>query len=183
MYGLVNKAVEDLVCSKFGDEAWSQIVEKAGIETDSFVSMESYPDEVSYKLVMAASEVLRLEPAAVLEAFGEYWTMYTVSEGYGELMAMFGSNLKEFLGNLDRLHGHVQMGFPNLKPPSFKVEDVAGEPALLLHYHSEREGLAPMVLGLVKGLAQRFSEAIDIVQVAYRGPGSHDIFRIQFKPA
>jgi two-component system chemotaxis sensor kinase CheA len=34
------------------------------------------PDEVTYKLVGAASEVLGIPPNQVLEAFGEYWIIY-----------------------------------------------------------------------------------------------------------
>ena len=182
MYGLVNKAVEGLVCSEFGDQTWNEILEHAGVDVDSFVSMEAYPDTITYKLIGAASEVLKTDAGALLQSFGEYWTLYTVNEGYGELMALFGSNLKEFLCNLDKLHGHVAMGFPKLRPPSFRVEEQDGGRSLLLHYHSERDGLAPMVIGLVKGLAKRFSENVEIVQVATRGAGSHDVFRITYNP-
>ena len=181
MYGLVNKAVEGLVCSKFGEDTWNQILEKAQIDADSFVSMEAYPDAVTYKLIGAACEVLKLDAATVLQTFGEYWTLYTVNEGYGELMEMFGNNLKEFLHNLDRLHGHVAMGFSELRPPSFRVEELPNEKALLLHYHSQREGLGPMVIGLVRGLAKRFGEEVEITHVRQQAPGQHDIFRIEFK--
>ena len=32
MYGLVNRAVEDLVCTNFGEETWEKIKEKAGVD-------------------------------------------------------------------------------------------------------------------------------------------------------
>ncbi|HIC45101.1 MAG TPA: heme NO-binding protein, partial [Sulfurimonas sp.] len=31
MYGLVNKAIEDLICEKFGEEKWEEILEDADI--------------------------------------------------------------------------------------------------------------------------------------------------------
>ena len=65
MYGLVNKAVEDLVCSKFGEETWNKILEEAGVDVDSFVSMEAYPDAVTYKLIHAASTVLETDAATL----------------------------------------------------------------------------------------------------------------------
>lgn len=34
MYGMVNKAVEGLVCQQFGEEAWEAIKERAGVEVD-----------------------------------------------------------------------------------------------------------------------------------------------------
>ena len=150
MYGLVNKAVVDLVCSKFGQEAWNKIKQKAEVDIDVFVSMDAYPDEVTYRLVGAASEVLKIPPEQVLEAFGEWWVLYTASEGYGPLLNASGSTLREFLMNLDALHARVALTMPALKPPRFRLVDV--DPTTMrLEYYSTRQGLAPMVVGLLKG--------------------------------
>ena len=180
MYGLVNQAVEDFVRQGYGDGAWKRIQDNAGVNLEMFVSMDSYPDDVTYKLVGAATEVLKLDAAEILEAFGEHWVLYTAQEGYGQMLSMFGTNLEEFLLNLDNLHSHVGLTFPALRPPSFQVERLAGERGLLLHYRSERAGLAPMVTGLLKGLGRRFSQEIKVCQVSHRGPDDHDAFRIDY---
>jgi hypothetical protein len=180
MYGLVNKAIEDMVCNRFGVESWKQISERADTGIEMFVSMESYPDEITYKLVQATAEELKQPQEQVLEWLGEHWTLYTATEGYGEMLDLFGSNLKEFLLNLNNLHSRVGLIFPDLRPPFFKTEEVPGEKTLLLHYHSERKGLAPMVVGLLKGLARRFKEDVAIMQIANRSDTQHDIFRIEF---
>jgi len=178
MYGLVNQAVEDFVRRGFGDAAWQRIREGAGLSHEMFVSMDGYPDEVTYKLVGAASEVLNLDAAQILESFGEHWVLYTAQEGYGEMLSMFGASLEEFLGNLDNMHSHVGLTFPDLRPPSFQLERVDGGRGLLLHYRSERMGLAPMVIGLLKGLGRRFDENVVVRQTAHRGLDDHDVFRI-----
>jgi len=180
MYGLVNQALEDFVRRGFGDAAWQQIRDNADISLEMFVSMDSYPDEMTFKLVVAATEVLNLDAARILEAFGEHWVLYTAQEGYGQMLSMFGSNLEEFLLNLDNLHSHVGLTFPSLRPPSFQVERIEGGNGLLLHYRSERTGLAPMVIGLLKGLGRRFSQDIEIRQTAHRGLDDHDVFRIDY---
>jgi len=180
MYGLVNQALEDFVRRGFGDTAWQQIRETADISLEMFVSMDSYPDEMTFKLVVAATEVLNLDAARILEAFGEHWVLYTAQEGYGQMLSMFGSNLEEFLLNLDNLHSHVGLTFPALRPPSFQVERIDDGHGLLLHYRSERTGLAPMVVGLLKGLGRRFSQDIEIRQTAHRGLDDHDVFRIDY---
>lgn len=180
MYGLVNQALEDHVRRGYGEGCWKKIANRAGIDVDMFVSMDSYPDELTYRLVDAAGEVLGLQPRQVLEAFGEHWVLYTAQEGYGELLSMFGSDLRQFLGHLDNLHSHVAMAFPDLRPPSFRVEPVEGRDAVLLHYRSGRAGLAPMVLGLLRGLGKRFSQAIDVRHMEHRGEDGHEVFRIDF---
>jgi hypothetical protein len=183
MYGLVNQALEDFVRRGYGDAAWNRIRASAGLNLDMFVSMDSYPDDITYKLVGAATEVLELDAAQILEAFGEHWVLYTAEAGYGEMLAMFGSDLRSFLFNLDNLHSHVAMSFSHLRPPSFQVEPVDGADSVLLHYRSERPGLAPMVIGLLKGLGKRFSQDIRIRQTARRGPDDHDVFRIDYGAA
>ncbi|NEQ33480.1 MAG: heme NO-binding protein [Leptolyngbya sp. SIO4C5] len=180
MYGLVNKAIADMVQSQFGEEIWQEICQRAAIEQEAFLSLEGYPDDITHRLVKAGSEVLGLSPAEIMQAFGEFWVQYTAKEGYGELMDMSGDDLPEFLENLDNLHARVGVTFPQLKPPSFESHE-HDENEITLEYRSEREGLAPMVVGLVKGLGHRFETEVDIEQTQHRGDSSdHDEFLIKY---
>jgi hypothetical protein len=181
MYGLVNKAVEDLVKTNFGEDTWLKIKEEAQVKQASFVGMESYPDGITYSLVGAASKVLGASAGQILEAFGEYWVLYTAKEGYGDMLDMAGDNLRDFLHNLDALHVRVGTLMPQLQPPAFDCEDL-DEHSLRLHYHTERAGLAPMVLGLVKGLGKRFNTECTVVQEASKADGAdHDVFLVTWQ--
>ena len=184
MYGFVNKALQGLVCSRFGEDTWEAIKRNAGVDIDIFVGMEAYPDDITYKLVGSASTVLGLSAEEVLKAFGEYWVSYTGKEGYGEILTLSGDTLPAFLQNLDSLHTRVGLMFPRLKPPSFWCTDIH-EDSLRLHYRpglDSREGLGPFVLGAVIGLAMRFKTEIEISQTAHRSQGAdHDEFSITFK--
>ncbi len=182
MYGLVNKAIEEMVCTYYGESTWETIKQEATLtDIDYFVSMESYPDDVTHRLVRAACKVLNLSSEEILQAFGEYWVTYTAEEGYGEMLAMAGDNLPEFLRNLDNLHMRVGLNFPELKPPSFQANAV-DQNALQLDYHSDRQGLAPMVIGLLKGLGRRFKTEVDVSQTGDRNTGAdHDTFLIKYK--
>ena len=161
MYGLVNRAVQELVVSQFGKDKWDAIKKKAATGVQTFVSMQNYPDETTYKLVAAASEVLEVPPEKVLEAFGEYWITYTAANGYGDMFQMFGSSMAEFLSNLDNLHVRVGMTFPKLRPPSVRCTEVNAE-GMRVHYYSERVGLAPLMVGLLRGLGKRFGTEVDV---------------------
>ncbi|WP_414551775.1 heme NO-binding domain-containing protein [Anabaena sp. CCY 0017] len=182
MYGLVNKGIQNMVCSRFGEEIWRKIKQKAEVETDFFLSMEGYPDDITHRLIKAASVVLDLSPSEIMAAFGEFWVEYASQEGYGEMMDMTGDTLPEFLENLDNLHTRIGISFPKLQPPSFECTDVE-EDSLSLHYHSHREGLAPMVFGLVKGLGNRFDIEVEITQTHSKNDGAeHDEFLVKHKP-
>jgi hypothetical protein len=179
MYGMVNKAIQDLVTSNFGEDKWLSIKEKVGFEDDFFISMQSYPDELTYDLVGAASEVLELEPAAILEAFGEYWILYTAEEGYGEMLALSGSTLSEFLGNLNLLHERITNIMPQLKPPKFSSKEISKN-NIELTYESDREGLTSMVVGLLRGLGKRFGKNCQINQTEFRADSGKDVFNISW---
>ncbi len=182
MYGLVNRAIEQMVVSLAGEDAWQRVCERAGTGHDGFVAMCPYHDDVTYGLVGAVSEEMAMPPHEVLQAFGEYWILYTADEGYGELMQAGGRNLREFLANLNDMHGRVETVFPEMRLPQFRVEDEA-EGTYLLHYTSSRQGLAPMVLGLVHGLARRFGQTVQVRQLASRGgEAPADVFRIVEQP-
>jgi hypothetical protein len=71
MYGIVNKAIEDLIVSNFGEDKWLEIKERSGVDIDFFISNEPYDDEITFKLAIAAGEVMNLSVGQVLEAFGE----------------------------------------------------------------------------------------------------------------
>lgn len=161
MYGLVNVAIQELVTNKFGEDKWNLIKKKAGVESVVFSRMEQYSDQISYRLVGAASEVLELPPDEIMKAFGEFWVLFTGKSGYGHLFGMAGNSLKDFLYNLDNLHTRVGQNFVHLQPPSFQFDDL-GDGKLMMHYYSDRAGFCPMLFGLVRGLGAMFKTEVSI---------------------
>jgi len=47
MYGIVNQAVQELICVQFGREKWEKILEKSGLDFDEFIGMEQYSDNIT----------------------------------------------------------------------------------------------------------------------------------------
>ena len=44
MYGVINKSLRDMVTEGHGESVWGQVMVKAGVPSDSFLSMRSYDD-------------------------------------------------------------------------------------------------------------------------------------------
>ena len=172
MYGLVNRGVQQLVENKFGAEAWLAICADAGVPATPFVSMQAYDDAITYRLVGAVCRYTGLPPEQVLELYGEFWVQYTGTQGYGALMAAAGKTLPEFLANLDAMHSRMSATFQDFQPPSFQVEE-EGPGRLRLHYWTHREGLLPMVVGLIRGLAVRLGTTVE-VSIDRRREDGHD---------
>lgn len=183
MYGLVNQGVQDLVVQLGGEELWATIKQRAGVDFEAFVQMDVYSDDITERLVMAASETLGLTPAEVLRAFGKHWILYTGRKGYGAVFETMGRTLPEFLGNLDAMHARLSLSMPHLEPPSFVCEQ--SEPnQIRLEYWSERTGLSAMVVGLVEGLGALFGLDVHVKQTLSKDEGAdHDEFIIETEPA
>lgn len=180
MYGIVNKAIQDLVIANFGEEKWDAILEKSGIEEDFFISSEAYDDDITFKLAQAVSQEMEMSLKDVLVAFGEWWVVKTTKEKYGGLMQSGGSSLREFLINLPLFHNRVMLIYPKLTPPEFKVSEIS-ENSLNLHYFSKREGLQEFVRGLIQGLGIMFDTPTTIELLQTRNSGdSHEIFKVSW---
>lgn len=164
MYGMVNEAVKGLVLSAFGKDAWEKIHTQAN-SPESFVSLDSYDDAVTYNLVGAASEVLQLDAGTILVEFGKYWVAEVATVHYAELMSQTGDGIVPFLDNLDAMHQRMKSMFPNYQPPSFRVLPLEEEGLFQVDYYSKREGLLPFVEGLFQGLAIHFKETLEIEHV------------------
>ena len=163
MYGMVNQAVQELIVEKFGAEDWKAICESAGIPDEGFEGMLSYPDDVTYKLVGVISQKYDMPAEDVLKIFGDHFVDFAGNTEFGSLLRFAGQNLIERLNSLDEMHSRIKLSLPHLRPPSFEFEE--GEDGVhKLHYGSEREGLEPMVIGLVKGLARHTGEEVEIAQ-------------------
>lgn len=183
MLGVINKGLEELIRRRYGNATWSRITRRAGVEVTTFTHHQSYPDALTYGLVEAASAELGVASRQLLHDFGVHWVAYTSRESYGELMALSGDTLPEFLANLDRLHALAAASMPDMHPPSFSVSEVT-ECSLRLRYQSERPGLSPMIEGIVAGLGPRFGLRVTCAQVKSRAAGGdHDEFLVTFSPA
>ncbi|XP_045151732.1 guanylate cyclase soluble subunit beta-1 [Echinops telfairi] len=87
--------------------------------------------------------------------FGKMFFVFCQESGYDTILRVLGSNVREFLQNLDALHDHLATIYPGMRAPSFRCTDAEKGKGLILHYYSEREGLQDIVIGIIKTVAQQ----------------------------
>ncbi len=180
MYGLVNRAIEQMISEAHGEARWEEIKEAAEVDSEVFVANQGYDDAVTYRLVGAACKVLALPAGQVLEAFGRYWVVRTAKEGYGALLSSVGRDVGEFLESLPRLHERVALIYPHLQPPHFTCERASPQ-AVVMHYRSGRPGLAAFVRGLLLGIGELFHTEVEVVQLESKDAGAdHDVFQVSW---
>jgi hypothetical protein len=192
MFGWINDCTECLVVSKFGEEAWHQIKDKADCKVDDggFLRYKYYADADTVQLVVAASEILGLTVDEVLFAFGDYFVDYVKDNGYANVLECLGSNLRDWLSNLNSLHDHLQASYPKgFVAPVFWSEDDELSPdgadstAILVHYYSKRGSLlVPLVVGLLKKVARVYFDIeinLDQLQLQDEATGTdHTSWRV-----
>jgi hypothetical protein len=183
MYGLVNRAVQELVTKNHGEDVWLRIRKQANVDAPSFLRLTQYPDEVTYALVGAASAELGVPASDLLREFGRSWIGFAMREGYQEMFRVSGKDLRSFLANLDNLHARLSMTFVGMDAPSFVVKD-QGPDEMQVHYYSSRPGLAPFVQGLLEGLGPVFRCEVQATIESTRADGhDHDTFHVRCTPA
>jgi len=181
MYGIINQSIQELIIKEFGEETWLRILNKSGVEVSEFKNHEVYDDSYTYKLAGATAEVLDTNLENVLKLFGEFWIIEISQKKYPSLIASGGMNLRDFMLNLPNFHNRVYLTYPKLIAPEFKVYEDENQKDILVEYHSKREGLAPMMEGMLYGILKCFNETnkkiIHEYSKSINGP-DHDLFRI-----
>jgi len=184
MYGMINNALGEFITNSFGGLVWEQIATKAGCPS-TYVSVDSYDDELTFRLVKAAHEILNIDIPTVLVLLGEHWITHVAKNGYDRILKATGKTFPEFLQGINTLHTNLKVSFKDMIPPSFWCTDVSKN-SLVFHYKSGngRIGLAPLVVGMIKGLSGYLNVQIlkmDQLQFCGIDDADHDSFAIEWK--
>ncbi len=181
MYGIINQSIQELVIKNFGEETWLKIISRSNLAIAEFENHELYDDEITYKLAQTIADVLETTLEAVLKLFGEFWILDISMKKYPSMMAAGGNNLKEFMLNLPTFHNRVFMTYPKLIAPEFKVH--LDQDDLLVEYHSQRNGLSPLMEGMLVGIVKMFNEAhvtVELEKSKNIDKLNFDLFRIKW---
>ena len=179
MKGVINKGIQELVETQFGEETWESIRREANCDEPAFSPALDYPDQLTLDLVTAASRQLNLSAEDVMIEFGKYWAPNTGKECYPALFAMAGSNVKQFLQNVDRVHRQVTASIVGARPPVLATE-VLPDGRLAIHYRSERK-LCPVVHGLILGVGVHFDQELSVVEKHCSRNGDEEcVFEVTF---
>lgn len=180
MYGMIHRAVRQMVLDGQGEATWAEIERAAGLGPAEMISAEVYDDEVTLKLIGATSEILAEPVDDLLLAFGRYWISFAERGSFGRILDFTGTDLISFIGNLDNMHKGVQAVMPDARMPTFKLLD-ATPGRLIVSYASTRTGLERFVEGLLLGLLDRFGHTGSVSAKPANGHGRQ--FLLTYAPA
>jgi hypothetical protein len=171
MYGIIHNAVKSTVLLNADEGVWKSIVEAAGLTDQHFLSPANYSDETTFRLIDTVADALDVARDDVLRLAGQHWCDFAMNAGYGSLFSMAGSDLGQFLANLDRMHHSLNVALPEAIMPSFDLirSDADGFEII---YRSQRGGLECFVEGIFDALFKHYDEAINM-EWEMRGGHAH----------
>ncbi len=161
MHGTIFVELRKYVETKLGSEAWTKLIEGAGLQERSYSAFEHYPDEDAGRLVATASRVTGLEAGAILEDFGQFIAP-DLLEMYWGLVAPDWKTLDVIEHTESAIHDVVRLEKPGASPPRLRVTR-AGPDEALITYDSERR-MCQVAVGIAKGLAKHFQEVVNVEQ-------------------
>jgi hypothetical protein len=160
MYGVIFDFLRSYVIERHGGrDTWDALLKEAGIGYKVSFPVAQYPDEEIVNLATTASRMLGKPLTTVLEDFGSFVGPSLVT--YYEMFVRPEWRTYEVLENASyKIHDAIHRHNPKRNPPELRAMR-QGEHGMLVTYQSERR-LCFVAKGIIRGLAQKFGENIDI---------------------
>lgn len=180
MYGMIHLGIRQMVVETLGPDLWAELEREIGIGPEELISLNVYDDAMTSRILTAAAGKTGQTLPEYLQHYGRYWIRFAERGSYGAIMTFIGSDIANFVSNLDRMHQAVLAAMPEARVPSFRVIE-HGPGMLRIGYISEREGLEPFVVGLLEGMLERFELRGEVGQVPSLSNASE--FLVTYEPA
>jgi hypothetical protein len=155
MHGLINRSIQSFVETTYGRPIWEKIAYAGGLDVSEFEAMLRYDDEVTLKLLDAASEVLERARGDLMEDIGTYLVSHPNTEAVRRLLRFGGVNFVDFLHSLDDLPDRVRLAVSELSFPKLELR-AHGEDSFSLLCAAEIEGFGNLMMGVLRVMADDY---------------------------
>jgi hypothetical protein len=168
MHGLINRSVQCFLRDAYGSETWSEISRAAGLGFDNFEALLGYEDDLTDRVLAAASDRLAKPVEVLMEDLGTYVIATPGFDHLRRLLRFGGASFVDFLHSLDDLEDRVRLAVPELSLPRLAVQDFDAD-RLTLCCRFERPGWGHVVVGVLRAMADDYGA---LVVIDHRGDGA-----------
>jgi hypothetical protein len=162
MHGIIFGELKKLIDTTLGGDSWRELLKESGLGAKVYMPVTEYPDEEAVVLVDAIARRTGKPVRTVLEELGEFIAP--------DLLALYRHMVKpewrtlELLQNTeDTIHRVVRLRNPGARPPELRTNREGDE--VLITYSSTRR-MCGIAVGMVRGLALHYAEAIEIKELS-----------------
>jgi hypothetical protein len=162
MHGSLLHGFKEFVRRRYGEAAWSSVVEAAGAG-GWYHSTQTYPDEELVALVNATAVREKQPVASVLEDFGA--ALVPVLMSLYKAFAEPQWRTLELLANSESvIHRTVRLRDPDAHPPQLKPRWISDR-EVQIEYRSARR-LCAVAVGICRGVADYYGDTVSVQQTA-----------------
>jgi len=182
MYGLIFENFSGYIKVKYGEDAWDNVRRLANIDSPTFSIHQVYPEQLLGKLAKKTFTTLGCNADEFFEGMGFYFIEFAAQYGYGDVLALLGRELRDFLNGLDNLHEYLKFSYPRIRAPSYFVDNETPQ-GLMLHYRSKRRGFTTYTIGQLKAVADTYYKidmAIEVKESEIKFDTVHVSFQMTF---
>jgi hypothetical protein len=157
MHGIIFAELQKYAETKQGRGTWNQLLTTAGLENKVYLPIREYPDTEVVRLVEAASSMLGLPVAEVLEDFGVF-IVPALMKMFGHLLLPEWKTIDVIDNTEGTVHSVVRAKNPGAKPPELQTDRRSWDEVVLI-YTSPRK-MCALAIGIGKGLGNYFHENV-----------------------
>jgi len=182
MYGLIFENFSGYIKVKYGEDAWDNVRRLANIDSPTFSIHQVYPEQLLGKIAKKTFTTLGCNADEFFEGMGFYFIEFAAQYGYGDVLALLGRELRDFLNGLDNLHEYLKFSYPRIRAPSYFVDNETPQ-GLMLHYRSKRRGFTTYTIGQLKAVADTYYKiemAIEVKESEIKFDTVHVSFQMTF---
>lgn len=161
MHGAVMAELKSFATAALPTAAWSTVCDAAGVADQVFVPITTYPDADAVALIGALAEELGLEPAALLEEFGDHLAE-ALLERYRSLVASEWGALDVLEHVEETIHQVIRLRDPEMDPP--RLEALRSKETEVTITYTSPKRLCHLAIGLVRGVARVYGEEVSVTQ-------------------
>ena len=173
MHGLINRSIQCFVRDTYGADVWSDVAAAAGLGFDNFEALLTYDDDLTDRVMDAASQRLAKPVDVLMEDLGTY---VITAPGFDRLRRLFrfgGATFVDFLHSLDDLEDRVRLTVPELHLPRLALQDLNAE-RLTPSCDFDRPGWGHVVVGVLRAMADDYG-ALVMLEYCGDGPGGEQV--------
>jgi heme-NO-binding protein len=168
VHGIIFGEMKRLAESRLGKDSWRPLLDQAGLGSHLYMPVGEYPDEEAGAIVQAIAHETGKEIKEVHEELGEFLVPRLISLYHFLIKPEW--KLLDLLEHTEQtIHRVVRTRSPGAKPPELKTQRRGDE--VLITYASQRR-MCGVAIGIVRGLARYFHEAIQIQELSCMSSGS-----------
>lgn len=175
MHGFIFLQFKKFVQQKKGLQAWHALIQNSNVSQDQFAATEIYPDEDIKSLIGTAAVTWNTPVSTLLEQLG-FFLVPDLIDIYQMYINPVWRTLDLVEHTENSMHRAVRVSSPEATPPVLHVTRINAN-RLIVYYHSQRR-MAPLAIGIIKGIATYYKEA-DKIDIKMQEFGSGDRVQIE----